>query len=129
MSDVQLFQMLGLAMFSIGAGMLMHPEVLKKLFKNLEHDPAAVYLSGFVSLFLGYVLVTFHNTWHLDRSLIITLVGWAALIKGLSLLLFPTSLFGATRKFISSEAYRKYFPWYPILFGLVLLYFGFIAWH
>lgn len=127
MSDTQWFQMLGLAMLSVGVGMLAHPEVLKKMFKNLEHDLAAVYLSGFVSLFLGYVLVTFHSTWHLDRSIIITLVGWAALIKGLSLLLFPTSLFVATRKFIASEAYRKYFPWYPILFGLVFLYFGFFA--
>ncbi|NTW89614.1 MAG: hypothetical protein HGB37_01735 [Candidatus Moranbacteria bacterium] len=127
MSDTQLFQLLGLAMFPIGVGMLAHPDVLKKIFKNLEHDPAAVYLSGFVSLFLGYALVAFHNTWQFDRSLIITLVGWSALIKGLSLLLFPTSLFGATRKFTDSDRYRKCFPWYPILFGLVLLYFGFFA--
>ncbi|NTV55348.1 MAG: hypothetical protein HGA16_02505 [Candidatus Moranbacteria bacterium] len=127
MSDTQWFQILGLAMFSIGVGMLAHPEVLRKMFRDLEHGPVAVYLSGFVSLFLGYVLVAFHNTWHLDRSLIITLVGWAAFVKGISLLLFPTSLFGATRKFTTSEAYRKYFPWYPILFGLVLLYFGFFA--
>lgn len=127
MSDIQLFQLLGLAMFSIGVGMLAHPEVLEKMFRNLEHDPVAVYLSGFMSLFMGYVLVAFHNTWTADRSVIITIVGWLALFKGLSLLLFPTSLFGATRKLTKSEAYLRYFPLYPLLFGILLLYFGFFS--
>ncbi|MEI6650549.1 MAG: hypothetical protein WCL23_03905 [Candidatus Moraniibacteriota bacterium] len=127
MSDIQLFQLLGLAMFSIGVGMLAHPDVLKKMFRDLEHGPVAVYLSGFVSLFMGYVLVAFHNVWYFDRSVIITIVGWAALFKGLSLLLFPTSLFAVSKKMTRSDGYLKVFPWYAILFGLLLLYFGFFA--
>ncbi|MEI7750419.1 MAG: hypothetical protein WCJ25_05495 [Candidatus Moraniibacteriota bacterium] len=127
MSDIHLFQILGLAMFSIGVGMLAHPDVLKKMFRNLEHDPVAVYLSGFISLFMGYVLVAFHNTWHFDRSVIITIVGWAGLLKGLSLLLFPTSLFGVSKKLTTSDAYLKVFPWYAIVFGIILLYFGYFA--
>lgn len=127
MSDIQLFQLLGLAMFSIGVGMLAHPEVLKKMFRDLEHGPVAVYLSGFMSLFMGYVLVAFHNTWRFDRSVIITIVGWLALFKGLSLLLFPTSLFAVSKKLTANERYFKIFPWYAILFGILLLYFGFFA--
>ncbi len=127
MSDIQLFQLLGLAMFSIGVGMLAHPDVLTRMFRSLEHDPVAVYLSGFMSLFLGYALVAFHNMWSFDRSVIITIIGWLALLKGLSLLLFPTSLFSVSKKLTKSDAYLNIFPWYAIVFGIVLLFFGFFA--
>jgi uncharacterized protein YjeT (DUF2065 family) len=127
MSDIHLFQLLGLAMFSIGVGMLVHPEMLAKMFRNLEHDPVAVYLSGFLSLFLGYVLVAFHNTWSFDRSVIITIIGWLALLKGLSLLLFPTSLFSVSKKLTNSDTFLKIFPWYAVVLGSILLFFGFFA--
>jgi len=127
MFDIYFFQFFGLAMFPIGVGMLVHPEMLAKMFRNLEHDPVAVYLSGFMSLFIGYLLVAFHNVWSFDRTVIITIIGWLALLKGFSLLLFPTSLFSVSKKLTKSDAFQNVFPWYAIVFGIILLFFGFFA--
>jgi hypothetical protein len=48
-----------------------------------------IYVSGFLTLTVGYLLVTFHNIWVKDWPVIITVIGWIALVKGISLLVLP----------------------------------------
>ena len=89
MSDAQIFQLLGLIYLAAGLGMIFNPDFYKKLLSNFSESPAVIYLGGFMALAVGYLLVAFHNIWALNWSVIITVIGWLALLKGFLLLITP----------------------------------------
>jgi hypothetical protein len=56
-------------------------------------DPALIFVSGFPLFVAGLAIVRAHNRWEASWPLIVTVVGWLALLSGLSRILFPTRLF------------------------------------
>lgn len=89
MSDAQIFQLLGIVYFVVGIGILINRDYYLRVFEGFIENPAIMYMGGFMSLVVGFLLVTFHNTWEASWSVIITIIGWLALIKGLTLFLTP----------------------------------------
>jgi len=89
MTDAQIFQVLGIVYLAVGVGIIINPDFYKKLVTDFMESPPAIYLGGIAALIIGYLLVTFHNTWDKDWSVIITIIGWVALIKGLFLIVLP----------------------------------------
>ena len=82
MSDVQIFQVAGLLYFSIGVGMLFDVDSFRKMYKAFAKDSPLMFITGFVALVVGYLIVVNHNIWAWDRVVLITIIGWMSLIKG-----------------------------------------------
>ena len=57
-------------------------EELLKLYK----DRGFVWLYGYLALILGLVTVILHNVWAADWRVIITLLGWLSLLKGIGMI-------------------------------------------
>jgi hypothetical protein len=55
-------------------------------------DPALVFVSGFPLFVAGLAIVRAHNRWEGSWAVLVTIVGWLALLSGLSRILFPTRL-------------------------------------
>ena len=89
MSELQIFQLLGLVYFVIGAGMFFNAEFYKRTMIDYSKSGPAMFVSGILSLVIGCLLVTFHNTWDWNWSIIITIVGWIAFLKGVMILVSP----------------------------------------
>ena len=126
MTDTQIFQWLGITFFAMGVGMLTNPEFVKNIVKDLLGSTANVFYGGLICLAIGLPLVTFHNVWDMNASIVITILGWVALIKGLMLLMFPvftTNMY----KGVPTKENKSYIGYGVSVLGIVLLYFGFIA--
>jgi hypothetical protein len=65
-----------------------NPKRIVQVIKDLE-DQKFVILISFVAIVIGLLNILFHNVWENDWRLIITFIGWAALLIGLSLFIFP----------------------------------------
>ena len=94
--------------------------------KEVAKNPLLIYLSGFSALILGILLVVSHNMWVLDWRLIITIIGWMTLFKGIFRIFYPETVI----KLISQKMNNKFFLLAEIIFffvGLYLIYYGFIA--
>jgi len=65
-----------------------------QLGKTIEmtEDKAFVIATGYTSFFLGLVTVILHNHWVADWPLVITLLGWATLIKGVRKIATPEKI-------------------------------------
>ncbi len=89
-------------------------------------NPLLSYLSGFLFLILGVLLVVSHSVWVFDWRLIITLLGWIVLLKGIGRIFFPQVVIRLTEKkknnrtFILGEIV-------VLLLSLYLLYRGFFV--
>jgi hypothetical protein len=55
-------------------------------------DPVLIFVSGFPLFVTGLAIVRANNRWEGGWPILVTVVGWLALIGGLSRILFPTRL-------------------------------------
>lgn len=96
------------------------------LEKELVASPGPVVLSGYVILILGTLMVVSHSIWTSDWRVVITIVGWAALLKGLGRIFWPE----AVKNMIEKKQHNHKFIIGEIIVlvvGLYLLYYGFIV--
>jgi hypothetical protein len=86
-------------------------------------SPPAIYLGGIAALIIGYLLVTFHNVWVKDWIVLITIIGWMALIKGLCLIVLPKASIKISNIFI--EQMTKFLTAWAIV---VIILGGLLCW-
>lgn len=127
MTDAQIFQLFGLAFFSIGVGMLVNPKFSRNILDDLEKNAMAAFMGGAMSLAIGYLIVAFHNTWNLNWSLIITVVGWIAIFKGIGFLAVPQYALRFYRKVFKSRSFNSFAAWFVTALGFISLVLGFLA--
>lgn len=76
-----------------GLSLLINGEEFRHMVKELKHNHFAVILAGFMSLLIGLLSVFSHNVWE-GWAVIVTLLGWAALLKGAFIVLLPKQAMG-----------------------------------
>lgn len=89
-------------------------------------SPLFIYMSGFLILILGIVLVVSHPVWAFDWRIVITILSWLVFLKGIGRIFFP----GAVRSLVEKKKTNPKFILGEIvvlLIGLYLLYYGFIV--
>ena len=125
MSDVQIFQVFSIAYLAVGIGFLISPGFYKKLYDDYCQSSAALYTGGAGALVIGYLLVAFHNTWTKDLSVIITVIGWIALIKGILIFVLPAVIIKITKAISSKGMILKIQALIVIVLGVLFAYLGF----
>lgn len=78
-----------ISLFIIGLSHIFQPKVWADFFKLLiRHGTVGVFINALMTLPLGVLIVAFHNVWH-GGQLIVTLIGWAYLLKVSISFLYP----------------------------------------
>ena len=113
-----------LAYLSIGVGILLNGSYYKRGFEKIVDNFGMLFISGIMALVVGYMIVLYHNIWEKDWRLLITLFGYAALIKGMMLLAFP-SMLSLYKPLLKLPNIDKLIAALALLLGGVLAYFGF----
>lgn len=123
MTDVQIFQILAIVYTAVGLGMLINTEFYKKLYADFAENAMGMYFGGLMAIIVGFLLVTFHNTWTKDFAVIITVLGWIALVKGIVIFICPKAMIAITKAM--SKKNLKIMAIFVIIFGLALAFLGF----
>ncbi len=117
------FQLLGVAYTAIGLAILLNPSYYKKMLDEYIRSTPIVFLNAFLVLVLGYILLVVNHTWGSGAPVLITILGWLGLIKGLYIILLPKQyaklIRGMKLKYLPMEAA------FTVILGIVLLYLGF----
>lgn len=120
--DISIFFARFLGGFFVIFGLLFI--VTRQLGKTIEmtEDKAFVIATGYITLLLGLVAVVLHNLWVSDWRVVITIIGWAWLIKGILKTGFPEFINKHAQKFAKKEAASAVFL---LFLGAWLLWMGF----
>ena len=99
-----------------------NPKRIKQILSFLEDEKFSI-LVAFIAIVIGLLNILFHNFWDSSATVIVSLIGWIALFKGLMLFAFP-SLALKSIDFISLKLIQVI---YVLLFlmGLYLLNTGY----
>ena len=123
-----LSRLLGLYSVLVGLAMVAHRQATVETIKVLEHNAPLLYVVGVMALAAGLAMVLGHNVWSGGvLPLVVTLVGWMSLIKGLLILFLSAEL---ERGSILAGHYEQRFylnAAIAIIVGAYLTYGGFRA--
>ena len=75
--------LMGPTLVAIALSTLLKFNSIPEWTELLSRDPALVLLSGVLSFVAGLAIVRVHNIWTLDWPVLVTILGWLAIITGL----------------------------------------------
>ena len=110
---------------SIGIGLLLNSNYYQKVIIKLLNDATYIVLGGIIAIIIGFLIIENHNKWVKNWTVIITIFGWIALIKGVLLLALPTST-KIFRPLFNNGNLTKILAPLILIFGLIFAYFAFI---
>ena len=87
-----LAKVLGLYFVVLSLGVIVNADRQRKIVKEMVKSPAAVFSIGCIALLMGLVIVTLHNRWLPNWTLLITIIGWSKIVKGSLMLIFPEEM-------------------------------------
>jgi len=125
-TSILLAKIFGLLYLVVGIGMLIDSKYYKKMMDDVLGSAAVMFFGGAAALAVGLVMVTYHNVWT-GWPIIITIIGWIALIKGVLLLLLPSSMMKLSRSLLKSSSMLAVWGVVALVLGLILGYLGFVA--
>ena len=82
----------GVVLLVFGLSYLINVRFWADSFKSLVNRPALVFPLLLPVLICGLLIVLNHNLWVADWRVLVTITGWAALVKSVVILLFPGTL-------------------------------------
>lgn len=116
---------LGLYCALMATTLLLRGRESALVIAGLLDEPGVVLLAGAIALAAGLAMVLGHDRWRGLLPIVVTLLGWVILLKGVALLVLPSS---CLRRLYGALQYERFFGLYMgvmLLAGLVLVLAGF----
>jgi uncharacterized protein YjeT (DUF2065 family) len=112
----------GLYLVAAGIGLMRDPGLADRIMRALLDSPVLAYLTGILAFGLGGTVVAIHNQWTGVVPIVVSLLGWAALIEGVLMLAMPGAFIGFFARLNFTNSFVRAISMAAILCGAILLY-------
>lgn len=94
-----------LAIIGIGMalGLLAEGEAYSSLLKEFIGSRGFIFITGVLALVAGLAIVNAHNVWVPNWRVIVTVLGWLLIIRGVLNLLFPVAMQNLGDRMVASQ--------------------------
>jgi hypothetical protein len=125
--DISIFlaKVLGLYLIITSISLLVNKTMAITLLNEIMQSTALQFISGTIALILGLILVVAHNIWTTDWRVIITLVAWLSLFKGIFITTFPQWVMSYSKMVLEHKFAIQISYAISFLLGVYLCYWGF----
>ena len=125
-TSILIAKLYSVVLLALGLGLLIHHDYYKKLLSEMMKNKTFLFGNGVFATIVGLLIVSFHNVWEQSWVVVITIMGWAALLKGLLLLGCP-ELVKYWDPLLKKENFIKFGGVFLIVAGLFFGYYGFFV--
>ena len=115
----------GLVSLLLSLGILFNLEDARAMAKNMVKSETGYIMGGVLPIIFGSLAILFVNDLEFDWVLLITLVGASVLIVGIFRVIFVRQWKALINRHIEQIPFL--FSLFGLMFGVVLLYIGFVA--
>jgi hypothetical protein len=122
MHAIWLASIFGPLLFFIGLWMILYSDALAKMIASMKASPAAFWLTGVIHLLLGLTITSLYGRWMWNETILITLLGWVFMVRGLLTLFAPKLLIAWT---MTKSKFVKTMGYIPLFWGLALCWIAF----
>jgi len=106
----------------MGLWMLLYADNLMKVWNAIKNSPASFYFGGVCNLLIGLAILSQYDMWSMDAYVLVTLLGWVMVIRGVMTLFVPQLLIQLT---MSNSSFMKVMGIIPLVWGLALCWLAF----
>ena len=126
-TSVFIARLMGPVMTLAGLVIVLNPERMAAMGRELVQGEAPIFVSGIVTLVLGLTLVNTHNSWSADWRICITIFGWICVLAGVARMAFSTWVKGVGEQMIANFAVLRLVSVALIALGVFLSYQGYLS--
>lgn len=123
LTSITIATIFGPILVFVGIWVLLYPANMRKVVESFRKTPAVLFITGIINLILGLAFVTNCNTWTPSFELLVTLLGWLFLLRGLAIFFLPQRFL---KIFTMHKSSYSVFALVSIIWGLALSYFAFM---
>jgi hypothetical protein len=126
-TSIFLARLIGPVMALVGVSLIVNEAAFRKMAQEFLLSPALIFFSGMILMPAGLAVVLSHNVWTLDWRVIVTLLGWVAVISGALRIFAPDRATDVGKKLLNRKAFTTAAAAFWLVIGAVLSYFGFFS--
>ena len=126
-TSIFIARIFGLCYLIIGAGFMFNRKAFGQVMDDFCKNAALVFYGGILALVIGVVIILTHNVWVANWTVMITIIGWLGLIKGIWIIFFPNTVSKFMQAYQRNESLPIVHSIGALIFGVVLTFFGFFA--
>ncbi|MCB1113093.1 MAG: hypothetical protein KDK72_10625 [Chlamydiia bacterium] len=121
-----LAKVFGLYLVIVGFAYLSRGEALRQMVVEFYDSTALIFMGAAINLILGLLVVISHNVWVMGWPVIITILGYLMLLKGILNMFIPSWAAWKAQKFCEGKG-LVYTGIGVIILGGYLVYVGFFV--
>jgi len=125
-TSILLAKIIGPLFLVVGVGIFINLEHYRRLVADFGASSLSIYMAGTTALVLGLLIVSFHNVWEWRWPVIITVMGWATLLKGAVRILLPKLVADRSERYARNTNIVMTSAIVVLVIGGVLTYFGYV---
>jgi len=126
-TSIFLAKILGPYCVIVALGGLFNLKAYQRVIHEFTTNAAMVYISGVFALLFGLWILQYHHIWIFNWRVIITIVGWMSIIKGMYLIFFPGSLVQIAKFYQKSPIFLASHLILALVLGVILTAFGYFC--
>ncbi len=125
--SILIARIFGLCYMAVGGFFAFNRELFRQAIDEAFENTGVILYAGLFAFFVGITIILAHNVWVLDWTVLVTLIGWAALVKGTWMVFFPGAVLKMLRIYRENQALLTLHALFVLIFGGILTFFGFFA--
>lgn len=114
--------LLAIYMAAAGIGLLTDSKGFAGVMNEFKTSIGLTYIAAIVAFALGGTIVAIHNLWGAPLEIIVTVIGWAALIEGVLMLALRRPFFTLVGAMPLNEAFMKGYGVFVLIVAAALLW-------
>jgi hypothetical protein len=91
------------------------------MLDEFERSPALMFMTGFAAFVVGAAINLGHHHWTDLPAIIVSLIGWIAIVEGVMIMVCPKPLLAFSRRLVGNQ---KLISLLAVAFGLILIALG-----
>jgi hypothetical protein len=124
-TSLYLAKLIGPMLLVIGIGMLINRDGYRDMAREFLGSRALIYLAGIFAFVPGLAMVLAHNIWVADWRIVITILGWLALVGGAFRILFPQEVTRIGTRVIANPSTMLIGGVVTLALGAILSFYGY----
>ena len=121
-------RLLGPAFIVLAIATVARQASFRVVIDAYTNSPALNYVVGLLALLGGLALVLVHNVWSPDWRVLITLIGWITILRGLVTIFAPQWIAGIGSRLLANRAAFLGSAALAFAIGAVLCFFAYSMW-
>ncbi len=117
-----LASILGPFLVIVGLWMLLYSDQYTKVLSAIKNSAGLFYISSIYNLLIGFTVLSQYDLWGWNLLVLVTLLGWVMVIRGVMGLFVPSLLMDLL---MGKHGFAKVLGILPLVWGVFLSYVGF----